>query len=469
MQASRRFKSFALAALALIALLAAIGLPVLASHPPALLRVGAAYAAKVVCSCVFLEGRDPDTALREDVQAPGSVLLKFTRIKVDREQGIVRAHLFGFIGDGLAVAQPGLGCRVVADGRLDEVAHSGRAASSTPAVRPQPWPEGDTLVPDAHLEPIIRDDQLAGPGIRAVIVVQHRRLLAERYERGFDAATRQLGWSMAKTVTAALIGLLVQDGRLHTDAPTGLYAAGDPRAQIRIADLMSMTSGLDFNEAYGHVADVTRMLYLEPDMGAFAADHRLLHPPGTFWHYSSGSAVLLAHIFQNAAGIGALDFVRSRLFAPLGMQSAVIETDERGTLVGSSYMYATPRDWARFGEFLLEGGAWHGAPLLPAGYVAQMRTPVAASGGEYGAGMVWLRGSDTTPDALPEAQRAAHPNPDRTFGVPEDTFWMEGHDGQFIAIIPSRAAVIVRLGLTPDTLHFQPQPLVQALLRALPP
>ncbi|HLW25077.1 MAG TPA: serine hydrolase [Steroidobacteraceae bacterium] len=461
-----RWKSTLLTALVVLGLLVTIGLPVLASHPPALLRVGAAYAAKIVCSGLYLEGRDPDRVLHEDVQSPGSLLLRLMRVEVDREQGIVRAGLFGFIGDGVAVAQPGLGCRVVADGRLDRVAHFGRAAAPTPAPRPQPWPEGETAVPDPKLERLIADDALAGAGVRAILIAQHRRLLAERYGAGFDAGTRQLGWSMTKTVTAALAGLLVQEGRLHTDSPTGLYREGDPRAQIRICDLLSMTSGLASNENHGRVSDAARMLFLEPDMAAFAAQHALEHPPGTFWRYSNGSAVMVAHLFQQAAGSEALALVRTRLFEPLGMRSAVIETDEGGTLVGSSYMYATPRDWARFGEFLLEGGAWHGADLLPPGYVAQMRAPVAPSGGQYGAGMVWLRGSDTTAETT---ATGPGPNPDRGYGLPEDTFWMQGHDGQYVAMIPSRGVVIVRMGVTPGTLGFRPQPLVQAVLRALPP
>ena len=117
------------------------------------------------------------------------------------------------------------------------------------------------------------------------------------------------------------------------------------------------------------------------------------------------------------------------------------------------------RDWARYGQFLLQQGVWRGQALLPAGYVKLMVTPVAASGGQYGQGQVWLWESDP---ARPGE------NPDLQFGLPGDTFWMEGHDGQSIAIIPSREFVVVRLGLTPSRQGFRPQALVQALLRATP-
>jgi CubicO group peptidase (beta-lactamase class C family) len=146
-----------------------------------------------------------------------------------------------------------------------------------------------------------------------------------------------------------------------------------------------------------------------------------------------------------------------KLFRPLGMSSATIEADEYGTLVGSSYMYATARDWARYGLLLAQDGVWQGQEILPRGYVAMMASPVEASGGEYGHGMLWLWGSDAI---------APGKNPDAAFGLSADTFWMEGHDGQYTAIIPSRALVVVRLGLTPVRDHYQPQPLLKALLDA---
>jgi CubicO group peptidase (beta-lactamase class C family) len=218
-----------------------------------------------------------------------------------------------------------------------------------------------------------------------------------------------------------------------------------------------MSSGLRFNEAYGTVSDVTRMLYLEPDMAGFARGQPLAHPAGEFWSYSSGTANILSRIVQDAAGRQGAEYPAEKLFKPLGMTSATMETDEYGTLVGSSYMYATARDWARYGQFLLQDGVWRGQELLPRGYVALIASPVAASGGQYGHGLVWLWGSDAT---------APGQNPDMAFGIPAGTFWMEGHDGQSTAIIPSRELVIVRLGLTPARDGYTSQPLVKAVLEA---
>jgi CubicO group peptidase (beta-lactamase class C family) len=201
------------------------------------------------------------------------------------------------------------------------------------------------------------------------------------------------------------------------------------------------------------------MLFLEPDMAAFARSQPLDHPVGEHWSYSSGTSVILASIVQQHLEIPAGEFARKRLFDPLGMRSAVIEADEHGTLVGSSYMYATARDWARFALMLCQDGRWAEREILPRGYVAMMSSPVPASGGQYGHGQVWLWGSDPVTPGV---------NPDTAFGIPPDAFWLEGHDGQSIAVIPSRSLVVVRMGLTPDRDYYLPQPLVRALLAAVP-
>jgi CubicO group peptidase (beta-lactamase class C family) len=344
----------------ILALLLAATLSWLWLAPPELVRVGSGYAAKIVCSNVFISGRDPHRVLQDDVQSPGHQLLRLMRVSVDREARVVRAGLFGFAGGGLAVARDGTGCATVPDGDLARArAH---AAPAVPAAAPRPglWPEGDEIGDAAPaLAALLADPALAGPGMRALVVLHRGRIVAERYGDGFDAATPLLGWSMTKTVTAALVGTLVRDGRIDI-AREALFPdwAGDGRRAIAIAQLLSMSSGLEFNESYGSVSDVTRMLYLEPDMAGFAASRPLAQPPGSFFNYSSGSSVLLARLWQDAApGGAALAWPRQALFDPLGMRSAVLEADARGTFVGSSYLYATGRDWARFALLLLQTGA----------------------------------------------------------------------------------------------------------------
>lgn len=429
--------------------------------PPELIRVGSGYAAKIVCSNVFLADRSADEVLALDVQAPGNPLLRLMRVSVDRAGGTVSAGLLGVLGKSVAIFRDGLGCTNVPDGNVTAAkAVVGPALASAPALD-APWPQGERV--DANQDPeiakILDDTALTGPGMRAVVVVKNGRIVGERYGEGFSERTPLLGWSMTKTVNAAIIGTVVKAGKMSV-GDTGLFASwrADGRGAISLADLMAMSSGLQFNEDYGDVADVTRMLFLEPDMAGFAATKPLAGEVGKVFSYSSGTAVLLSRLWQDALGDRdkALAWPRVALFDPLGMQSAVLEADEHGTFVGSSYLYATARDWARFGQFLLQDGVWNGAQILPAGFVAWMREKSPAND-VYGKGQLWLEGPGDEDD----------PGAGVAVGLPADTFWMEGHDGQTVAIVPSERLVVVRLGLTPSWFGYRPQEMVAALVKAL--
>ncbi|MEQ1950361.1 serine hydrolase [Mesorhizobium sp. CN2-181] len=429
--------------------------------PPELIRVGAGYSAKIVCSNVFLAGREADQVLADDVQAPGHPLLKIMRVSVDRERKTVSAGLLGFLGERTAVARDGLGCTVLPEGvSADSLERAPQAPTPMAAPGSGLWPDGEgvELTQDAGVSAILEDPVMVGPGIRAVVVVKDGKIIAERYGEGFSDRTPLIGWSMTKTVNAAIIGTVVKDGRMTVD-DNRLFGdwRTDGRAGISVADLMAMSSGLEFNEDYGDVTDVTRMLFLEPDMASFAAAKPLAHPVGSDFSYSSGTTMLLSRIWQHALGDGeqALAWPSARLFGPLGMDSAVLETDAAGTFVGSSYLYATARDWARFGQFLLQDGVWKGEAILPAGFVAWMREAAPASSGAYGRGQLWLRGPRGTREE------------DAALGIPGDAFWINGHDGQTVTVIPSRKLVVVRMGLTPDKLGYRPQEMVAAVVKAM--
>ena len=296
--------------------------------PPAMLRVAAGYAAKIVCSGVFVASRDADEVLRVDVQAPGHPLLSLVSGAVDREARVVRAGLLGFAGRGLAVARDGTGCASVPDGDLQAAA--AHRVAPVPAV-PGPsalWPLGELVgAPAAGVQALLRDPTLTGPGMRAVLVLRDGGVVAEAYADGFAAHTPLAGWSMTKTVTAALIGTLMHQRRLGLD-DRRLFAewGQDARAGISLGDLMAMSSGLAFNESYGSVSDVTRMLYLEPDMARFAASQPQLHAAGAQFSYASGSTVLLSRLWQSALGAPAqaLAYPRVALFEPfLGQWTGV--------------------------------------------------------------------------------------------------------------------------------------------------
>jgi CubicO group peptidase (beta-lactamase class C family) len=427
--------------------------------PPDLIRVGAGYSAKIVCSNVFLAGRTGGEVLAVDVQAPGHPLLRLMDVDVDRAGGTVTASLLGLFAPMTAVVRPGTGCAVAGDGDVEGVRRFTAAPGAVLRNSSDAWPAGDrvALDMDPALAAILDDDALAGPGMRAIVVVKNGAIVGERYGAGFTAATPLLGWSMTKTVTAALIGTLVGEGRLDVNEPAGLPGWDDERAAITIADLMAMSSGLVFNEDYGDVTDVTRMLYLEPDMAGFAADKPLEGAIGATFSYSSGTTVLLSRIWQDRfASVGeAMAWPRQALFGPLGMESAVLEADAEGTYVGSSYLYATPRDWMRFALFLLEDGVWQGERILPEGFVEWMREPAPASDGVYGRGQLWLQG----PQVREESGEAD--------ALPDDTFWLRGHDGQAIAIVPSERLIVLRMGLTPSSRGYTPEPLVRKVIGAL--
>jgi CubicO group peptidase (beta-lactamase class C family) len=191
-------------------------------------------------------------------------------------------------------------------------------------------------------------------------------------------------------------------------------------------------------------------------MAAMAAGAPQAFPAGQQYAYSTGTALLLSRIWMNRFSDqnAALAYPHDALFAPLGMSSAILEADEHGTFVGGSYLYATARDWARFGEFLLRDGVWDGQRLLPEGFVGAMRTPTKASKGKFTQVQAWLSGPGGSSSQ---------------FGLPEDTFWMLGHDGQSVAIVPSANLVVVRLGLTPGRLNYRPQIMLKKIIEAMTP
>lgn len=431
----------------------------LSAAPPELLRVGTGYAAKMICSNVFLAGRDPEAVLALDVQAPGHPLLKLIGITVDTENKVVTARMLGAFAAGTAVYREGLGCASVPDGDVEAA-----RAVAAPLLPPRPagdpatpWPAGEQTGPtDGRIASLLADPALGGPGMRAVVVVKDGRIAGEAYGEGFSAKTPLLGWSMAKTVNAAIIGRLVEEGRLSLEDDRLLADWTDElHASIRLRNLLAMESGLEFNEDYGDVTDVTRMLFLEPDMAGFSLAKPVMARTGESFSYASGTSVLLTRIWMSRFPdpTQALAYPRMALFDPLGMTSAVLEADAAGTFVGSSYLYATARDWARFGQFLVDDGVWNGERLLPNGFATAMQRPTAASGGRYTEIQSWQVGPGDEPD--------------ESFGLTPETFWLQGHDGQVVAVIPSERLVVVRLGLTPSKLGYRPQKLVKAVSDAL--
>ncbi len=416
---------------------------------PEPLRLATAYTAETVCSNVFIAHRDVEAIRRDDLTALGYRIFK--RMKIDVAQAGVTATAYGLFATQHAQYDAGRGCTLV-PGRVT------LAGPGAPPPAPPPsdalWPSGEKgqFSDNPRLIAAINDPKLQGPGLRAIVVVHDGRIVAESYGQGFTAATPLLGWSMTKTVTAALVGLAIADGKLALDQ-THLFPQWeqDGRARISVANLLAMSSGLEWSEDEGAVTQPGRMENLVSDAAAFARDRPLVAEPGARFNYDSGDVVLLTRLWQDAIGASSWTYPRERLFAPLGMTSAVLQADVAGTFFGEGFLYANAHDWARFGEFLRLGGQWNGQQILPADFVAYMHSPSPNSDGGHGPvyarGLIWL-------------------GPGQGYKLPPDTFLMQGHNRQVIAIIPSRKMVILRMGSTREDIGYSTAPLLRAIVAA---
>lgn len=288
---------------------------------------------------------------------------------------------------------------------------------------------------------------------RAVIVMQGGRVVAERYGKGYGPANRLIGWSMSKSITATLIGQLVGEGKLALDAPAPVPAwRNDARAKITLRQLLHMSSGLRHDELGSPAvqdSDTNRALFADVsgDAAAFAESRHAAAAPGTVYNYSSLTTVILSDIAVRAIAPAATTpgarraamraYLKTHLVDPV-MPSLVCEFDARGTMIGGSFCHATPRDWARFGQLYLDGGKVGGRQLVPAAWVAFVRTPAGANA-SYG-GHFWLNRPDPN---------MKHPAlfPDQG---PADTYSPVGHLGQWVTITPSKQLVVLRMGKTQD-------------------
>jgi hypothetical protein len=456
-----RVRPLRAAALAVLAALL-LALPFVA-HRAA--HVAAGIKAKSICSGVFLSGRDPAALQREDLAPYGSSPLDAVSVQVDRERRRVSASMFG-LGENVAIYRDGLGCTLTAGAAPEALAERVRGLDLAPRpARPLPVAPPDPGR-DARLARVFDAAFADRPDTpprrtRAVVVLHNGQIVAERYAPGYAADMRLQGWSMAKSVTAALVGLRAGEGRLALDGPAPVpewrERKDDPRAAITLRQLLQMSSGLAFAERYGDpFADVMRMLFTEPSAGAFAASRPLDAPPGTRWEYASGTTNIVARVLAQsfASPQAALAYARRALFDRIGMASAVIEPDASGAFVGSSFMYATARDWARFGLLHAQDGVWDGERVLPVGWVAFVRSAApAAPKASYGAHW-WLE------LGTPSGSEAR---------LPPDAFHAAGHGGQFVTVVPSRGVVVVRLGLALAEGAWDQPAFVAGVLDALAP
>ena len=387
------------------------------------------YAAKNLASATFVSGRNPADVEALDLNFS---FIKFTKNKVDMDKKTVTSRFLW--SKSVAAFRDGYGVTLLRGKGKKAFLAQAYPLPVQDAIA-DPLPAGDPELV-ARLEPIAKalvDDKAYNGTPFAFVVLHNGAVVAERYGEGIGPDTQLLSWSMGKSFTNALVGIMAGDGMVDINAPMDIPQwQGDGRKEITLNDLMQMQSGLEWNENYGNRSDVNLMLHRETDMGLYALKKPLENKPGSVWYYSSGSTNIVMRYLRGkfSSDEAFLAYIRERLFAPLSIVNAHFEPDMSGTPVGSSYLYVTARDFARFGELYLEDGCFSGERILPEGWVDYTVTPASASEGAYGA-FFWLNRNNVCPD------------------VPEDMFSCQGHDGQEIYIIPSKDLVVVVLGYSP--------------------
>ena len=426
--------------------------------------IAAGFRALFTCSAHFIAGRSLDDIVRVELADTKAGRLPLPEI--DAERRIVTQR-FGASGARIAAWRDATGCTILPPnlGRGD-IAHLPYATlPSTPNVAAQPFPIGaKTSLPADGLDP--RYTALAMPLQRAfdaetygastltaaVLVLHDNDLVVERYADGFDADSGYRTWSTAKSISAILIGIAVDEGLLSLDAPVNIAEwqyGSDPRAEITLRDLLQMSSGL-----YSQGSNTNAIYFGGQDAVSAATTTVLESRPGERWKYANNDTLLALIALRQALrdDTAYLRFPYERLLYPLGMIHTRMEIDHRGNFIGSSQVYTTARDLARFGLMLLGNGRFNDRQVVSRDWLDFVRSPAPAkpaADGQWGyGGQFWLL--------------------DGVEGLPADTYTTAGNKGQFVTVVPSRRLVVVRTGVNPDGVRFDQARFVADMLAALP-
>lgn len=434
--------------MAMAVVLAALPVAVQAQDDAHARALAAGYKSAFLCSGLFNAGQTPEQIASDDLEGiyvQYQALVRSLPATIDRERRMVSVTYDPKLPPRIAAWRPGLGCTQLPIGaRADAAALLPQLIARKPVGDPDAlsWPDGDAAPrvapPKAVAEAVARafDGQSYGANTRttAVLVIRDGKIIAERYRAGYDLHTPQRTWSVAKSITATLIGRAAQLDLLKVDAPARVpewQAPGDPRAAITLAQLMHMNSGLWTNGPGNRTDEV----YLGGGLVTQQATAMALEAePGTRFRYANDDPLLAARSLRAALGDGqrAIDFPYAELFWRIGMNHTTAETDWQGNYILSSQVWSTARDLGRLGLLYLNDGMWHGQRLLPADWSRFVATPGPAQparGGGYGA-FFWLYGP--------------------TQGLPAGTYVMDGNRGQYVIIVPARNTIIVRRGFDQD-------------------
>jgi len=417
---------------------------------------GIAYAAKLICSGLYVQNRSLDDLIVQDLRPINPV---FERLSIQPNPKIksVKVSLLGLRARE-AIYTQGQGCTLLGQ---DGLKPKPALMPMAPAPLDAYWPQGDILRPSdlspetmnaltAAIDKSFARNQGTIRDTRAVLVVYKGQLIAEHYAQGFDQKSLFLGWSMSKSVSSALIGTMVDDHILSLDQTVHMGHWSKQKGEkteskqrpIRLDHLLKMHSGQKFNEEYGIDSDVVRLLFAEGGMADYTIQQPLIHEPGSHFNYNTGTSMVLTKLAQDTIDTEPLIlYARRKLFEPAGMRSVVFETDAKGYLAGGSYLYANARDWARFGLLYQQNGVINNQKILSKQWVDYAKTPNSENS-EYGAHW-WLNSGQTSFGK--KTNKVAYPR------LPRSLYYAGGHNGQRIAIFPDQDLVIVRLGWTGES------------------
>ena len=407
-----------------------------------------AYGAKIVCSAVYLQHRSVQKIIEEELSAFPFSLATYTLNEKD-------SSVTGTIWDlakRKALYRNGLGATLVSDSSERQIRAQHFILPEKPSIHTDTiaWPNGnrlpDTLPSgidyiklDTILQQAFNEYKEGNPVYtNAIVVLFNGQLVAERYAHSYNKNSLMPGWSVAKSITAALTGILVQQGKLDVNAPAPVTEwKRTDKEKITLKQLLQQTSGLDYEENYRQPSTATNMLFRKGNAAAFAAQLPLAFAPGTVFNYSSGNSNILSRIIRQAVPEKSYHtFPYEALFYKTGMYSTVLEPDASGTYVGSSFIYATARDYARFGLLYANNGKWNNEQILPENWVKATVQPSAADALQHYGYQFWLNGFNKNNPA-----QRWYPD------VEADMYFADGFGGQSIYIIPSKKLVVVRLGL----------------------
>ena len=438
---------------------------VVVSFPP----IMRGMAAKTLCSCIYVAGRSPESVIRKELQVfPGLSAIDF---KINNDDSTVTTALLWQTSK--AIYRKGLGCTLLSEANESDVRGQrlNIDAGNYPAQDTIPWPVGDLYAfttaknIDRHgidkiVEGAFQEQDPENPiHTHGVVVVYNGKIVSERYAAGFNHNSIMTGWSMTKSITNALVGILVRQGKLRVEDPAPVAEwMNDERRTITLNHLLQASSGLAWSENYFLPgSDFHNMFIHSDDKAGYAIGRELEHTPGKYFQYSSGTTNILSQIIRRTVGEKDYHtFPYRELFEKIGMHHALLEPDASGTFVASSYGYASVRDWARLGLLYLNDGVVNGERILPEGWVEYSTTPApAAPMGEYGA-QIWLNRGDP-----------GNPNKVKFPGLPHEAIVFSGFEDNFVVIVPSKNLVIVRLGVTHND-NFSLSNLVTGIADLLP-